>query len=82
MSKPASITFPNRDYTGFAEEVKDRVAAFFEERGLSRNATPAMVVKTVLLLALTFVPYGLALTNRFSALLPQTPVKLQGVRSL
>jgi len=68
MSKPASITFPNRDYTGFAEEVKDRVAAYFDERGLTRNATPAMVVKTVVLLGLTFLPYGLALTNRFSAL--------------
>jgi linoleoyl-CoA desaturase len=68
MSKPASITFPNRDYTGFAEEVKNRVAAYFDERGLSRNATPGMVVKTVLLLAATFIPYGLALTNRFSAL--------------
>ena len=68
MSKPASITFPNRDYTGFAEEVKDRVAAYFDERGLTRNATPSMVIKTVVLLALTFLPYGLALSNRFSAL--------------
>jgi linoleoyl-CoA desaturase len=66
--KPASITFPNRDYTGFAEEVKAKVAEYFDTRGLSRNANPAMVVKTVLLLALTFVPYGLALTNRFSPL--------------
>ncbi|HEU5219871.1 MAG TPA: acyl-CoA desaturase [Gemmatimonadales bacterium] len=68
MSKPVCITFPNRDYTGFAEEVKDRVAGYFSDRGLTRNATPAMVVKTVVLLTLTFLPYGLALTNRFSAL--------------
>ena len=61
--KPASITFPNRDYTGFAEEVKAKVAEYFDTRGLSRNATPAMVAKTVLLVALTFVPYGLILSN-------------------
>lgn len=66
--KPASITFPNRDYTGFGEEVKAKVAEYFDSRGLSRNATPAMVAKTVLLLGLTFAPYGLALTNRFSPL--------------
>ena len=66
--KPASITFPNRDYTGFGEEVKAKVAEYFDTRGLSRNATPAMVAKTVLLLGLTFVPYALALTNRFSPL--------------
>jgi len=66
--KTASITFPNRDYTGFAEEVKAKVAEYFDTRGLSRNATPAMVAKTVILLGLTFVPYALALTNRFSPL--------------
>jgi|KBSSwiStaDraftv2_1062776.scaffolds.fasta_scaffold35457_3 linoleoyl-CoA desaturase len=66
--KTASITFPNRDYTGFAEEVKAKVAEYFDTRGLSRNATPAMVAKTVILLGLTFIPYALALTNRFSPL--------------
>jgi linoleoyl-CoA desaturase len=66
--KPASITFPNRDYTGFVEEVKAKVAEYFDTRGLSRHATPAMVLKTVLLLAMTFIPFGLALTNRFSPL--------------
>ena len=66
--KTASITFPNRDYTGFVEEVKRRVAEYFDGRGLSRNATPGMVIKTVVLLALTFIPYALALTNRFSPL--------------
>jgi hypothetical protein len=66
--RAAAISFPNRDYTGFVEEVKARVAEYFETRNLSRNATPAMVIKTVLLLALTFIPYGLALSNRFTPL--------------
>ena len=59
----ASISFPNRDATGFAEEVKQRIAAYFDSRGLSRHATPGMVVKTVLLLGLTFAPYALILSN-------------------
>jgi linoleoyl-CoA desaturase len=66
--RAAAISFPNRDYSGFAEEVKARVAEYFDTRRLSRNATPAMVAKTVLLLALTFIPYGLALSNRFTPL--------------
>src|ERR1700722_133006 len=47
-------------------EMKARVAQYFESRRLSSKANAGMVVKTVLLLALTFVPYGLILTNRFS----------------
>lgn len=66
--KITGVTFPNRDFTGFADEVKRRVAEHFESRGLSRHANAAMVAKTVILLGLTFVPYVLALTNRFSAL--------------
>jgi linoleoyl-CoA desaturase len=64
----ASITFPNRDITGFVDEVKSRVGEYFESRGLSRHATPGMVIKTVLLLAITFVPYFLILSNRFAPL--------------
>src|SRR5207247_11372768 len=63
---PVGITFPNRDVSGFAEEVKRRGAAYFDESGRSRHATPGMVAKTALLLAVTFVPYALILTNRFS----------------
>ncbi len=48
------------------QEMKARVAKYFETRKLSSKANAGMVVKTVLLLALTFVPYGLILTNRFS----------------
>jgi len=64
--RAASITFPRRDASGFGEAVKERVGAYFEERGLSRHATPGMVVKTVLLLAMLFIPFGLILSNRFS----------------
>jgi linoleoyl-CoA desaturase len=66
--KVAAITFPNRDASGFVEEVKERISAYFEARGKSRHATPGMVAKTVILLALTFIPYGLILSNRVSPL--------------
>lgn len=48
------------------QEMKARVAKYFETQKLSSKANPGMVLKTVLLLAITFVPYGLILTNRFS----------------
>src|ERR1051326_3567710 len=60
------ISFPNRGVSGFVAEVKRRVAGYFDEHGRSRHATPGMVAKAALLLALTFVPYALILTNRFS----------------
>ncbi|HEV8150982.1 MAG TPA: acyl-CoA desaturase [Gemmatimonadales bacterium] len=62
------ISFPNRDASGFAEEVKQRIAAYFESRGISRHATAGMVVKTIALLAIFFVPYGLILSNRIAPL--------------
>ena len=62
---PVGISFPNRDVSGFVAEVKRRVSAYFDDAGRSRHANPAMVAKTALLLALTFVPYGLILSNRF-----------------
>ncbi len=57
------ITFPKRDVTGFNAELKERVTAHFDATGRSRHATPGMVLKTVLLLALFFGPYGLIITN-------------------
>jgi linoleoyl-CoA desaturase len=74
-----TISFPNRDYTGFAEEVKARVAEYFDTRRLSRNANPTMVAKTVLLLAMTFIPYGLALSNRFTPLVMLGFAVLMGI---
>lgn len=50
----------------FMRELKERVASYFDERGISDKADGRMVLKTVLVLLLTFVPYGLILTGRFS----------------
>ncbi len=61
----AAVTFPSRDCARFGPEVKRRVAEYFASRGLSDKATPAMVVKTVMLLTLTFGSYGLILSGWF-----------------
>jgi linoleoyl-CoA desaturase len=52
--------------SAFAAEVKQRVEARFAERGLSRHADWRMVLKTVVLLALTFGAYGAILSNRYA----------------
>lgn len=47
----------------FHTTVKQRVKAYFEENGISRYATPGMVVKTVVMLLLYLVPYLLFITG-------------------
>jgi linoleoyl-CoA desaturase len=59
-------TFPVRDGNAFLQELRVSVDEYFAQRGISQKANAGMVFKTVCLLALTFVPYGLILSNRFS----------------
>lgn len=62
---PTRIRFPKREAM-FVDEVKARVAAYFETTGRSRHANPAMVVKTIVLLVTTSGAYGLILSGMFS----------------
>ncbi|HUG39482.1 MAG TPA: acyl-CoA desaturase [Longimicrobiales bacterium] len=62
----AKIRFPKKDAALFIPEVKDRVAAYFEETGLSTKADRSMVLKTVIMLGTTFGAYGLIMSGRFS----------------
>jgi linoleoyl-CoA desaturase len=57
------VVFASRGAAEFVAEAKQRVAAYFAERGVSDKANAAMVVKTVLLLLLTFGSYGLILSG-------------------
>ena len=59
------VTFPNRDAASFSDDVKARVADYFTSRGISDKADWRMVLKGLILLAVTFVPYGMILSNRF-----------------
>ena len=68
-TRPAPLpvpTFPARDGASFLREVRAEVEAYFTERGLSTKADRKMVFKTITILALTFVPYGLILSGWFS----------------
>jgi linoleoyl-CoA desaturase len=58
------ISFTGRAPGDFVRELKTRVDKYFTSRSLSPHADWRMVTKTVALLALIFVPYGLILTNR------------------
>ena len=58
-----AVTFAAHDCDRFVEEVKSRVAAYFDERKLSIKGNAAMVTKTVLMLAGLFVPYAMIMTN-------------------
>jgi linoleoyl-CoA desaturase len=60
------ISFTGRAPGAFVRELKSRVDKYFASRKLSPHANWQMVTKTVVLLALTFVPYALILTNRLS----------------
>ena len=51
----------------FMHDLKSRVGAYFEERGISDKADGRMVFKAIAVLAMTFVPYGLILSGLFTA---------------
>lgn len=59
------ITFTGKAPGDFARELKSRVDKYFSSRNLSPHANWQMIAKTIALLALTFVPYGLILSNQF-----------------
>jgi linoleoyl-CoA desaturase len=62
------VKFATDREQAFMFELKERVQAYFAERNISDKANASMVMKTVIMLALTFVPYGLIMSGRFSPL--------------
>ena len=64
-SRSARVTFAPAT-AGFGDDVKCRVADYFATSGVSMKANASMVVKTVILLAVTFGAYGAILSNQFS----------------
>jgi linoleoyl-CoA desaturase len=65
---PATIRFtqnaPLHNARAAMQDMKARVAEHFDSRRLSTKANAAMVVKSVILVAVTLVPYALILSNR------------------
>jgi len=61
-----TVKFSNKTEKAFFKELKQRVNAYFEERGLSQKANGAMVLKTITILTLTFGAYALIMTGWFT----------------
>ena len=63
-----NIKFSNKDTSSsqFIKDLKIQVKSYFDDRNLSRKANTAMVLKTIAMLLLTFVPYALIMSNGFS----------------
>lgn len=57
------VVFAQVPPSDFTREVRDGVAAYFRERGISDKANGAMIAKTLILAAMVFAPYILLLSN-------------------
>jgi linoleoyl-CoA desaturase len=62
MATPKPITFAGSD-RDFTTTLNKRVSAYFKERNISRHANPEMVVKTIIMFGLYFIPYVLIVTS-------------------
>ncbi len=60
------IKFNNTKSPGFITELREAVNLYFTDHNLSPYANFAMVMKTIILLGITFGAYALILTNWFS----------------
>ncbi len=63
----AKVRFARKDPALFVKEVKAQVAAYFDETGRSRHADYRMVLKTIVLVSVTFGAYALILSNQFGS---------------
>jgi len=62
----SAIKFVNQQRTDFYKTVTARVDNYFEQKGISPNGDYRMVIKTVVMFALYFVPYILGLCGVLS----------------
>jgi linoleoyl-CoA desaturase len=70
---PEKISFTGTAPGDFAREMKTKVERYFTARNVSQHANWLMVLKSFALLALTFGPYALILTNQY------TPLQMLGL---
>lgn len=59
------IIFNTKDRPEFVKELRSRVNSYFKENNISKNANANMVIKTIAMLAIYFVPYFLVVFNAF-----------------
>lgn len=58
---PSKIKFNNKIQAEFASEMKQKVKAYFVDKGISTHANQAMVFKTIAMFAFAFGPYFMIL---------------------
>ncbi len=63
---PSRVKFNNKRSPEFISELRQEIADYFTENKISQHANAAMVLKTIILFAVTFGSYGLILSNMFS----------------
>ena len=69
VENPSALTMQSktihfsRENTSFTRELNKRVNNYFKQNNLSKHANATMVMKTVVMLSLYFVPFALLLTN-------------------
>lgn len=63
---PSLVTFNNKIDKEFSRAVKSRVNEYFEQNNLSKHANTAMIVKTIAILSLYWIPFILIMTGQFS----------------
>ena len=59
-----AVTFASHDCDAFVEEVKERAAQYFADRGISNKGNAGMVVKTIIMVSGMVVPYALIMSNQ------------------
>lgn len=62
------IKFVSKDKTQFFNTLKERVDQYFIENNISQYANTTMVLKTIVMLCLYFIPYILIMTHGYSLL--------------
>jgi linoleoyl-CoA desaturase len=73
MNDVFKIKFSKEKDAEFVKELKLRVNNYFKEKGITRFANPAMVVKTIMMFSILLIPYSLlvfgVVTNIWIAML-------------
>ena len=73
------VKFTNKGKTDFYRIVKERVDRYFKEKNISRHANWQMILKTIAMLCIFFIPYGLILSGLFGPWLMLLLVCLLGI---
>ena len=61
MSQKPKVKFTNKDKSKFFSTLKSNVDDYFTNNNISKHANDSMVMKTIIMMASYFVPYGLIL---------------------